>query len=47
MTSLKFALSPENVSRIHDVLICLAKFHESIGLEATKDKVIEISEVIL
>ena len=41
--NLNLVLSPEHVSRIHDVLICLAKFDENIGLEASKDKVTEIS----
>ena len=39
MQTLKFILQPENVSRVHDALICLSKFSESVSLEARRDKV--------
>ena len=39
MTTLDFTLSPEAVVRLHDALVCLAKFNENVGLEASRDKV--------
>lgn len=42
MTTLQFSLSPEAISNIHDVLVCLAKFNESVSLEAYRDKVVPL-----
>ena len=39
MTAFAFDLSPDAVSRMHDVVICLAKFSEVVALEAMHDKV--------
>ena len=39
MTSLKFTLAPEGIVRMHDAISCLARFNETIGLEARRDKV--------
>lgn len=39
MTDLAFVVSPDGVVRMHDALICLAKFGEVVGLEAYSDKV--------
>lgn len=39
MTSLAFILTSEGVLRVHDALVCLTKFHEVVGLEASEDKV--------
>ncbi|KFY91744.1 hypothetical protein V498_05344 [Pseudogymnoascus sp. VKM F-4517 (FW-2822)] len=37
MAVLTFTLSPEAVGKMHDALICLGKFNESVSLEATRD----------
>ncbi|RLL93801.1 hypothetical protein CFD26_102506 [Aspergillus turcosus] len=34
MTSLFFSLNPEALGRIHDALLCLAKFSETVSIEA-------------
>lgn len=39
MAVLSFSLSAEAAGRIYESLICLAKFGESVSLEAKKDKV--------
>jgi hypothetical protein len=39
MAVLTFTLSPEAVGKMHDALICLGKFNESVSLEATRDHV--------
>ena len=39
MYTLNFTLSLEGVVRIHDAVLCLAKFSEMVSLEARKDKV--------
>lgn len=39
MAVLTFSLSPENVGKLHDALVCLGKFHESVSFEATRDHV--------
>ena len=39
MPTLRFTLRPGNVSRLHDVLTCLAKFNEVVGFEAQPDRV--------
>ena len=39
MHTLKFTLSPEGVVRVHDAVLCLAKFSEIVSLEAREDKV--------
>ncbi|KAI9845388.1 MAG: hypothetical protein M1838_001743 [Thelocarpon superellum] len=38
MPTLNLILTPEAVGRIHDVLVCLGKFNESVSIEARKDK---------
>ncbi|KAJ9645973.1 hypothetical protein H2199_003016 [Coniosporium tulheliwenetii] len=38
MVSLNFTLSPESSVKIHDALLCLAKFSESVSIEARQDK---------
>lgn len=38
MTTLKFSLSAESTGRIHDLLVCLSKFGESVSLEAKGDQ---------
>ena len=43
MPILRCALSPEAVSRIHDLLVCLAKFGETVGIEARPEKVPSVS----
>ena len=39
MNTLSFILSPEAVIRLHDAVLCLAKFSEIVSLEAREDKV--------
>ncbi|KAF4553684.1 DNA repair protein rad9-like protein [Elsinoe fawcettii] len=38
MAILNCAISPETVSRIHDLLVCLSKFGETVGIEARPEK---------
>ncbi len=37
--ALSFVLSNEAVARIHDAVLCLAKFGELVSLEARRDRV--------
>lgn len=39
MYMLKFTLSPVGVARVHDAVTCLAKFSETVAIEARSDKV--------
>ena len=39
MTSLKLSLAPPALVRLHDTLICLAKFSDSVAIEAEHDQV--------
>ena len=39
MVTLKFSLSPEAAAKVHDMLSCLAKFSDTVSLEARKDHV--------
>ena len=39
MHALSFALSHEGVVRIHDAVLCLAKFSEVVSFEACADRV--------
>ncbi len=39
MHTLTFTLSPEGVIRVHDAVVCLSKFGESVSIEARHDKV--------
>ena len=39
MHTLSFTLTLEGVVRVHDAVLCLAKFSEVVSLEARKDKV--------
>lgn len=39
MTSLKLSLAPLALVRLHDTLICLAKFSDSVAIEAEHDQV--------
>lgn len=38
MSVLKFSLSPDSTGRIHDLLLCLAKFGEYVSFEAKGDQ---------
>ena len=38
-TTLSFSLSPSALFQLHDVLTCLAKFNESVSIEAEYDLV--------
>ena len=39
MATVNFVLSPEATARFYDVILCLAKFSESVGIEAKREKV--------
>lgn len=39
MATLTFSLAPEALFQLHDALICLAKFHETVAIEAEYDVV--------
>lgn len=39
MAVLSFTLSADATGRIYEALVCLAKFGESVNIEAKKDKV--------
>lgn len=39
MTTLSFALAPQALIQLHDALICLAKFDETVVIEAEYDLV--------
>ena len=41
MHTLNFTLTPEGVSRIHDAVLCLAKFSETVSMEARHSRVRE------
>lgn len=38
--TLSFTLTPDGVVRVHDAVLCLAKFSEVVSLEARQDRVI-------
>ncbi|RDI88972.1 hypothetical protein Vi05172_g1006 [Venturia inaequalis] len=40
MVLLKFTLTPEASSRLHDILTCLAKFSDTVSIEAQKETLI-------
>lgn len=39
MHVLNFTLTPTGVARVHDAVICLAKFGETVSIEARPEKV--------
>lgn len=39
MVVLKFTLTPEAASKIHDLLVCLGKFSETVAIEARRERV--------
>lgn len=39
MAALSFSLAPEALYQLHDALTCLAKFHETVAIEAEFDLV--------
>jgi cell cycle checkpoint control protein RAD9A len=43
MHVLKFTLTPAGVAHVHDAVACLAKFGETVSIEARPDKVGSIS----
>ncbi len=38
MTALNFSLSPEATAHVYELLVCLAKFGETVALEARNEK---------
>lgn len=47
MSTLTITLTPEAVGKLHDALLCLGKFGESVSLEARKTKVSHILTIII
>jgi hypothetical protein len=39
MVVLNFTLTPEAASKVHDLLVCLGKFSETVAIEARREKV--------
>jgi len=39
MVVLNFILTPEAASKIHDLLVCLGKFSDTVAIEARREKV--------
>lgn len=39
MVVLNFTLTPEAASKIHDILVCLGKFSETVAIEARRERV--------
>ena len=39
MVVLNFTLTPEAASKIHDVLVCLGKFSDTVAIEARRERV--------
>ena len=39
MVVLNFTLTPEAASKIHDLLVCLGKFSETVAIEARRERV--------
>lgn len=38
MTTLNFSLTPEAAARVHDVLVCLGKFSDTVAIEARRER---------
>ena len=39
MAILSFSLAPEGTSKLHDLLVCLAKFGDYVAIEAARESV--------
>lgn len=39
MVVLNFTLTPEAASKVHDLLVCLGKFSDTVAIEARREKV--------
>jgi hypothetical protein len=39
MVVLRFTLTPEAASKVHDLLVCLGKFSDTVAIEARREKV--------
>lgn len=39
MVVLNFTLTPEAAAKVHDLLICLGKFSDTVAIEAKREKV--------
>lgn len=39
MVVLNFTLTPEAASKVHDLLVCLGKFSETVAIEARRERV--------
>ncbi|KAH8732369.1 hypothetical protein GQ44DRAFT_602539 [Phaeosphaeriaceae sp. PMI808] len=38
MVILNFTLTPEAASKVHDLLVCLGKFSDTVAIEARREK---------
>jgi cell cycle checkpoint control protein RAD9A len=47
MVVLKFTFTPEASSRLHDILTCLAKFSDTVSIEAQKENVTSTSSFLM
>jgi cell cycle checkpoint control protein RAD9A len=45
MAVLAFTLGPEAIGKLHDALVCLGKFSEAVSIEASYDKVCEVTSL--
>jgi len=39
METLDFTLTPEAAAKVHDILMCLAKFSDTVTIEARRERV--------
>lgn len=39
MVLLNFTLTPEAASKVHDLLVCLGKFSDTVAIEARQERV--------
>jgi cell cycle checkpoint control protein RAD9A len=46
MVVLNFTLTPEAAAKVHDILVCLGKFSDTVAIEAKRQRV-RLSHLIL
>jgi cell cycle checkpoint control protein RAD9A len=42
MAIFSFSLGPDSISKLHDALVCLGKFSDSVSFDASHDQVCDI-----
>lgn len=45
MPALSFSLLPASLSRLHEALVCLGKFGDTVGIEAEHDIVRDLRHI--